>query len=251
MDCQEVKKFLQVYIDGELDEEDRRVLEEHLAACPDCRASVEYDRRFRDAIRARVPKISAPDDFKQQLTEAMARVPNRRPALRRLVWGFVPATAALALVITFTWTVTSGFSPLMDEAVLQHSAEPPVEINSSDSDQVENWFRKKVDFNVALPRFPHKKVSLEGARLSHLARRQAALVRYRRGQHRFSLFVVTDPGGSLEGKKCLKVKATDFCMTQMRGYTVVLWRSRGLAYSLVGDSAEQEIMEVLNSANSF
>jgi hypothetical protein len=37
----------------------------------------------------------------------------------------------------------------------------------------------------------------------------------------------------------------------MRGYTVVLWRSRGLAYSLVGDSAEQEIVEVLNSASSF
>jgi anti-sigma factor RsiW len=211
---------------------------------------VEYERRFRDAVRARVPRVSAPEDFKQQLTAAMSKVPRRRPALRRLAWGFVPATAALALVITFTWTVTSGFSPLIDEAVLQHSAAPPVEINTSDSGQVENWFRKKVDFNVTLPRFT-KKVSLEGARLSHLARRQAALVRYRRGSHRFSLFVVTDPGGSLEGKKCLKVKTTDFCMTQLRGYTVVLWRSRGLAYSLVGDSAEQEIMEVLNSANSF
>jgi len=251
VDCQEVKKFLQVYIDGELDEEDRRVMDGHLAGCPDCRASVEYDRRFRDAVRARVPKVSAPEDFKQQLSEAMAQVPHRRPALRRLAWGFVPATAALALVITFTWTVTSGFTPLVDEAVSQHNAAPPVEINSSDSEQVEDWFRKKVDFNVALPRFARQEVSLEGARLSHLARRKAALVRYRQGQRRFSLFVVTDPGGSLEGNKCLKVKTTDFCMTQLRGYTVVLWRSRGLAYSLVGDSAEQEIVEVLNSANSF
>jgi anti-sigma factor (TIGR02949 family) len=164
VDCQEVKKFLQVYIDGELDAEDRRILEEHLAACPVCRASVEYERRFRDAIRARIPKVTAPEDFKQQLSEAIAQVPSRRPVLRRLVWGFVPATAALALVITFTWTVTSGFTPLVDEAVLQHSASPPVEINTSDSDQVEDWFRAKVDFNVALPRFPEK-ISLDGARL--------------------------------------------------------------------------------------
>jgi anti-sigma factor RsiW len=159
--------------------------------------------------------------------------------------------AALALVITFTWTITSGFSGMMDEAVDQHSTAPPVEVNSSDTDVVEDWFREKVNFNVALPRFQSKQLDLVGARLSHLGQRNAALIRYRRGTHTFSLFVVTDPGGSLEGKMCQRVRSREICLTELRGYTVVLWRSRGLAYSLVGDTAPKEMVNVLSSAQSF
>jgi anti-sigma factor RsiW len=155
------------------------------------------------------------------------------------------------LVITFTWTVTSGFSPLVQEAVEQHSTALPVDFGSSDSDEVEGWFRAKVDFNVALPRFQPQQFNLVGARLSHLADHKAALVRYQKGLHNYSLFVVTDPGGSLGSQKCQRVKAREFCLTELKGYTVLLWRSRGLAYSLVGETAPPEMLEVISTAFSF
>ena len=251
MDCKEVDKFLQVYVDGELDDEDRVLVEEHLRSCPRCRAMADYEQRFIKSIKARFPREEAPAELRSRLVHAMAQVPERKPLSRRLVWGSVPAAAALALVITFTWTVTSGFSPLVDDAIQQHSTEPPVEVNSSDTSAVENWFRKKVDFNVALPRFPRAKINLVGARLSHLAERQAALVRYKsRGRH-FSLFVLTDTGDKLTGKQCRRVKSREFCLTEQKGYTVVLWRSRGLVYSLVGDWSPSEMMKVLASESSF
>jgi mycothiol system anti-sigma-R factor len=249
VDCREVDKFLQVYIDGELDESDRRRLQEHLDDCDSCREVADYERRFKQAVKVRWPRSTAPDSLKERVVEAMSnaekKAPGRHRFRRRLVFSSVPAAAALALVITFTWTVTSGFSPLVKEAVLQHSTEPPVEVSSSDRSAVEEWFRKKVDFHVALPRFTHSRINLVGARLSHLAERQAALVSYRNGGDRFSLFVLTDTGGNLEGKRCKKIESTKFCISEQRGYTVVLWRSRGLMYSLVGDSDPREMLRVI------
>jgi anti-sigma factor (TIGR02949 family) len=251
VDCREIEKFVQVYIDGELDAEDQTIIEEHLRQCPACLAQVDYERRFIKAVKIRVPKVAAPVSFKTQLVANMGKAPKQRPLSRRLMWSSIPAAAALALVITFTWTVTSGFSPLVSAAVEQHSLEPDVDVNTSDSATVENWFKKKVDFNVTLPRFQTRKANLIGARLSRLAEQRAALIRYRSGIHQFSLFVVSDNGGELDTKTCQRVKTREFCVTERKGYTVVIWRSRGLIYSLVGDSAPQEMMDVISSDSSF
>jgi len=251
VDCREVEKFIQVYIDGELDTEDQTIIEEHLRQCPACLAQADYERRFVEAVKIRVPKVAAPASFKTKLLTNMEKAPKQRPFTRRLMWSSIPAAAALALVITFTWTVTSGFSPLVSAAVEQHSLEPDVDVNSSDSVTVENWFKKKVDFNVTLPRFQARKANLIGARLSRLAEQRAALIRYQCGLRHFSLFVVTDNGGELDTKTCQRVKNREFCVTERKGYTVVIWRSRGLIYSMVGDSAPQEMMDVISSDSSF
>ncbi len=249
MDCQETRKFLQVYLDGELDEEERQQVEEHLSQCEPCRALSCYERRFRDAIRARVPRTLPSAGFRVQLREAMAGERQEWVFPRKLVWGTVPAVLVLAIMIPLTWTVTSGFSPMVDEVVDQHSSEPPVEVSSSNQDEVEGWFRKKLNFLVNLPHFEQQKFDLVGARLSTVDRQRAALIRYRRNLSNFSLFVVIDPNDSYEGRSCQYIHAQKFCLTELRGYTVVIWHNRGLAYSLVGEAPAKELLELLSSAS--
>jgi anti-sigma factor (TIGR02949 family) len=251
VDCREFSSFFQLYVDKELDKEEETALLQHLAGCSSCQVLADYEQRFVNAIRARIPKVVAPPHLKAKIITAMETTKENRFFSRRLVLSSVPALIVILLIIPFTWTVTSGFSSLADEAVKKHSYASPMEFSNSDSDQVENWFREKVDFNVAIPKFTRRKVDLIGARLSQLAKSRAALVRYRRGMHNFSLFVVTDPGGSLGGNQCQKVKTKEFCITELKGYTVIQWRSRGLAYSLVGDEAPQDMIDVLSSASSL
>ena len=250
MDCQEIRKFLQVFIDEELDEEERLQVEDHLAQCEPCRALSCYERRFRDAIRARVPRALPSAGFRVQLRETMAGAREQWVFPRKLVWGTVPAVLVLAIMIPFAWTVTSGFSPMVDEVVDQHSSEPPVEVTSSNLDEVEGWFRKKVNFLVNLPRFQGQKFDLVGARLSTVDRQRAALIRYRRNLANFTLFVVTDPNDSYEGRSCQYIHAKKFCLTELRGYTVVIWHNRGLAYSMVGEAPAQELLELLSAATA-
>jgi len=248
VDCAEVDRFLQVFVDGELDEQDRQLVEQHLAGCQSCRARSEYQRRFIAAVKARVPRHSAPEHLREQVRQLL--VSEKRPFLpRRLLWGSLPAAAALALVVTFTCTVTSAFSPVIDEAVQQHSRQPRVELAANDPAAVENWFRRKVDFHVALPSFGSGKLSLVGARLSRLAKRQAALVRYASGPERYSLFVFADGGQQLPGSVCQRIHSLRVCLTEQRGYTVLMWRSRGLVYSFVGDATPGRMMKLLASAS--
>ena len=246
MDCQAVRKFIQIYLDGEFDDADRHDFEQHLIQCGDCRAQAEYERRFRDALHARLPRPKAPAELVEKVNQIIQDKPTRR-ITNPLVWGSIPAAAVLASVIMFTWTVTSGFSSLVDEAVARHSKEPPIEVSSTDCQEVEKWFRAKVDFNVALPRFKKPQFALEGGRLSNLAKRQAAYIRYRNGAQRFSLFVISDADSTPPGQRCQRVSQQEFCLSEVRGYSVVSWRSRGLLYSMVGDSTANEILRVLTN----
>ncbi len=250
MDCEVVQKFLQVYVDGEFDEAERHEVESHLSTCPTCRARAEYERRFRDAIRTRLVAPAAPEGLRDRIKRDMAEYHSPRHIPRSLMWGSIPAAAALIMVTMFTWTVTSGFTPIVEEAVSKHSSAPPVEVSSANSDDVENWFRSKVNFNVALPHFSARQMYLEGGRLSNLAQRRAALIRYRRGPRHFSLFVITDGNVKLGGQRCKRLNHREFCLSENRGYAVVSWKARGLLYSMVGDSSADELLNMLSTADS-
>ncbi len=250
MDCAEVQKYLQVFLDGEFDEAERLDVEAHLAGCPTCRQQAELERRFRESVRSRLVAPAAPEALRARVRAAMAAEPEAGRLRRGLLWGSLPAAAALLLVLSFTWTVTSGFSPLLREAVERHSSEPPVEVRSADADEVESWFQRKVDFRVSLPRFLRGDLDLVGARLSHLAARQAALVRYQHGRQSFSLFVLSDPGPGedIGSKRCQRLRQREICLSELQGYTVVAWRTRGLLYSLVGDAPPADMLQVLTGA---
>ena len=46
MQCDEVKQLLSGYLDGELDEKSRRLVEQHIAACPNCRTELDKLKRL-------------------------------------------------------------------------------------------------------------------------------------------------------------------------------------------------------------
>jgi anti-sigma factor (TIGR02949 family) len=248
MNCKDVITFLQVYLDGEFDEEDRRDVEAHLAGCEACRKQADYERRFRESVRSRLAPPRAPEALGERVRAAMAAECEFGRLPRRLLWGSLPAAGVVLLFLSFTWTVTSGFSPLVREAVVRHSSGPPVEVQTGDAGEVETWFRTKVDFRVALPRFTQERLSLVGARMSHLASRQAALVRYQHGRQSFSLFVLTDPGEDMPAQRCQRLRQREVCLTELQGYTVVSWRTRGLLYSMVGDASASSMLAALTEA---
>ncbi len=248
MRCEDVKRFAQVYLDGEFDENDRRSLELHLQECPQCQRQVEYEHRFQAAIRARLPRVQAPEELRLRLQKKLLHPARVHPLRRILLWSSVPAAGVLVLLLSLTWTVTSAFSPrLLEEAVERHSRQAPVEVASENRADVEEWFRSKVDFHVALPPFADREFRVVGARLSHLAERQAAQVRYRQAGREYSLFVFSDPGGPLDLQRCHRLGHRKLCLVEKRGYTVVVWRSRGLAYSLVGDLPASQMLDVMNA----
>jgi anti-sigma factor RsiW len=76
--CIEVVELVSDYLDGELDPELRRRVEEHLALCPPCRLYVE---QVRDTVRAlgRLPAHELPEAAIAELETAFAAFRRHGP----------------------------------------------------------------------------------------------------------------------------------------------------------------------------
>lgn len=105
MECDKAKELLSAYLDGEVTEKERHLLEEHLASCKSCRQELEELRRIVGLV-ASLPKEAAPEGFAQRTVASLPApgtgAPERlRKFFLRPRWAFASgalATAALILI---------------------------------------------------------------------------------------------------------------------------------------------------------
>jgi anti-sigma factor RsiW len=71
MTCRELTEFLADYLDGELPEPRKRVFEQHLAACPDCRLYLDSYRRTVET--AKVAYAADDDTIPQDVPPALVQ----------------------------------------------------------------------------------------------------------------------------------------------------------------------------------
>ncbi len=90
-DCRRAES-LYLYLEGELDPDDKRQLEAHLAACPDCRDALAERRLLHEAFTS-LPPLEVPADF---ALSVMDRIPEA--AGRAAGWLAPLASGAAALV---------------------------------------------------------------------------------------------------------------------------------------------------------
>lgn len=67
MACNQIHEWLDPYLDGELDAELARRLEEHVAACPACAARARGERRVRELIAATAADEVAPAGLRERV----------------------------------------------------------------------------------------------------------------------------------------------------------------------------------------
>ena len=69
--CREVKRFAYFFLDGTLDAKQKRDFTKHLKLCPDCETRTTIHRRFRNFIRKRLARLTAPSRLKQRLARTL------------------------------------------------------------------------------------------------------------------------------------------------------------------------------------
>ena len=61
MECKDISYYLCAYLDGELNLEESRPVEEHLKLCPNCRKELEFQQCVKALVKERLGRIVAPD----------------------------------------------------------------------------------------------------------------------------------------------------------------------------------------------
>jgi anti-sigma factor RsiW len=255
--CEDIYERLALYLDNELQGDDRVAVEEHIQSCHSCASYVAKERAFLKEIRTNAPLHTASEELKAKVEQIVRGATPISQKRLRLKWVLPIAAAVLVLILpVMVWRVVrqshhpengvpSAFAAMAAESHLRHMrGQLPLEMVSVNPQDISGWFANKVNFNVKLPSYQEssgqeKLYTLEGARLVGYQSDYAAYVAYRMGNRPISLVITSDSVAHPAGGEQISSRGLSFHFNSIDGLKVITWSDRGLTYALVSDLDER------------
>lgn len=256
--CENIRERLTLYLDNELQGDERAAIEAHVESCNSCASFVEKELTFLNAVRKSGRAHVASPELKAKVAEILSgpKQPARERA-QRLRWALPIAAALLVLLLPVViWRVVreedhpengvpSAFAAKAAESHLRHvRGQLPLEVEYSEPEKISAWFTNKVNFNVKLPSYQESSgqeilYTLEGARLVEFQNDYAAYVSYHMKDRPISLVITSELLAQPSGGEEIASRGLMFHYNAIDGLKVITWSDRGLTYALVSDLEER------------
>jgi anti-sigma factor RsiW len=230
----------------------------HAALCDHCgpllRAAMSVDddpTPQEEKLLAELKAPSRPDHIP-------IRVPPPPPPRRFMRW-LIPALALMVIVGVLSTIPPSRPTPLSgtkfaEFAVSTHRQHAQgslaLDVRSDSQQTLNEWFKTKLPFSLALPASPaapgeERPYRLEGARLVQVRGKTVAYIAYQMQTGPASLVVTPDSVAVASGGIKVAFKKVSFHYRTVEGYKVVTWSLHGQTYALVsqeGNSTQRSCM---------
>jgi anti-sigma factor RsiW len=226
----------------------------HAALCDQCGPLLRAAASVHDDPAPEKETMSA-----EQKTPSRPDPAPSSPQRWQVTRWLVPAAALMAIV---GWLVTmprSSKTPLSgpkfaEFAVNTHRQHAqgrlPLDVRSDSQQTLNEWFKAKSQFPLALPASPavpgeERPYRLEGARLVQVGGKTAAYVAYQMQTGPASLMVTPDSVAVASGGIEVDYDKVSFHYSMVEGYRVVTWSLHGRTYALVsqeGNSTQRSCM---------
>jgi len=196
MVCESWKAKLDIYLDGELSENEMRTFDAHVRSCPSCSADALARTQMKRAIHLAGKRFIPTADFRRRLQQSVA--PKRR---RSFQFGWVFAAVAAVILVVGISTVNylriqsarnQVFSEIADLHVETLASASPVDVVSTDRHTVKPWFQGRIPFAFNLPELQNSEFTLEGGRMAYLEQTPGAQLIYDVRKHHISVFIFPD-----------------------------------------------------------
>ena len=246
MNCKEVRKYLDAYVDGELEAGLMLDVDSHLAGCGSCGSQVLVKRQLKSELRD-LGRVTAPDHLRKQILGMAGR---RRVTRMIVALSAGPLAAAAALVVALALPESSEqpeepLAAVVDDVVQRHTRQLPMEVEGPDPVRAASWFRGKVDFPVRAPVLNLKQASFQGARLSNVRAHQAAHMTYNVDGHRVTLMIFNPHTALLRGGQHIKVGRRDVLLGRRNGFNVAVFFDGDMAYALSSDLSQDRLLKLV------
>jgi anti-sigma factor RsiW len=243
MNCDDARRLIAAYSDGELDLVRSLEVEEHLRGCDSCASARENLRALKEAAHSAY--FPSPAGLRESVLAAVrASDPiSQIVVIRRAPRFWITSGLALAAGILLGFfagqirirdaTDKSLLATLTDSHVRSLIGTHLTDVVSSDQHTVRPWFEGKLDFAPPVPDLSAQGFPLVGGRVDYIEGRAAAALVYERRKHFINLFVWPAPAGNQSAKE----------EKSQRGYNIVSWRAAGMNYSAVSEIAEDDLQK--------
>lgn len=271
--CQDCERYLEAFLDQELDVKESLDMQAHLYSCPACRELADAERAYRRFVREHMYETPLPQAMKLQIIRcaiegATGRTTAAEPRVTWWAWlvmwirpkdfvlGMASATAVLFLLFgPFSWgpkgdDATGSFHAdrFLQDASLAYRAnqrEPlPLDVSASDDKAVVDWFNRRLTYSFKVPCITDNATKLLGGRLCRLLDRPSATFVYKRNGKDVMLFAFRGDGVSLPEKNRIRVQNQDLYFHNVSGRPVAAWQHGGIFYSMVGDLNRDDILKI-------
>ncbi|GEM_PF-5930099 len=250
MRCDEIRRFSDLYIDGEFEEREKALFEAHLQSCEACRAQVGAWLAFRNAIRKKMAEQPAmPDDVRTRL---MAGIGKAKSSTQHNAWKRVAfAVASMAMVVALGYMVSQSrpepaleVESLIAESVANHEASLPPEVEGTMASMMP-VLSKWMD-NPPLPPLREDQLTrLEGARLTRVGNKQAILYRYNHRGHIMTVLQVPHAFRNLAAAEGKPIQPPKLVYDGAReGLNISLYEGHGHTTTVVSDTPRPQIQLV-------
>jgi anti-sigma factor RsiW len=241
MDCNNARRLVETYVDGEMELTRQLDLEAHLAGCTACKKAAETATKFRGAIHMNMPVYKAPPELKAKIQSVLRKESGSEtgwiPAIRR---PLLCAAAVLVVCVlsVVAWMTTSHDKEraLIAQAIWNHShsllVDHLLDVTASDQHVVKDWFTGKLGYGPPVVDLSEAKYKLAGGRLDMLENRQVAAIVYRHQDHVINEFVW--PAAN---------RTIDFDVQSHQGYSMCGWNKSGFNYLIVSDLSQADTEE--------
>lgn len=205
MQCREVRNFIQLFIDSELDARTNLEVSEHLSICEDCNKRFMQEQKIQNGLASIFSKNSNYVKEKREIeriwekaTSAINEQKERTFKIvlrRKYLIPAIPAFIAIVLLLIFSFNNRNELIIAASEChseYLENKISPTIETRKNE--EVVKYFSKRFDFAI---NFPHEdnganKAKLVGARLCYLKKVPVAYVMYNCDNFPLSLFFLNN-----------------------------------------------------------
>ncbi len=244
MNCKENRKYLDAYVDGELEPSRMLEVESHLEACDSCQSLVLVKRRLIIEL-SKFRDIKAPEHLRRRIEKLRGNSTN----WRTVAAVAFPMAAAASFLLFFALPGAGkkgeNIEEVVGDLVARHAVELPMEVTDADPIKAASWFRGKVDFPVHAPSLNLRQASFEGARLSNVREHQAAHMSYNVDGHRVTLMIFNRKDTSFEGGRQVKVNDKDVLLGRRNGFNVAVLLNGDMAYAFSSDLSQERILSII------
>jgi anti-sigma factor RsiW len=241
MNCNSASPFLDAFVDGELDPDVERELEEHLSTCSACRSAIWEIREFRSMFSRSAPRFRAPLQLRFRILGITHREPAK-PRVPMLRYAWIAAAAALVLggMVVFLASAPDHGRELSKEAVVDYSrssaAGPLVELATADFNVLKLWFSDKVGFAPPALDLRDCGYQLTGGRVALFGKRRVVSLVYMRDGD--PLIIYCWPPNQ---------EPVGYSERSVDGYRVYFWANSQCNYLLVECSDDPGIRHFVDS----